>query len=49
MQGLGFEMDIDVSKGYTWDGVMQVCALAAGVHFDKHFSLLQQKAPCSLL
>lgn len=25
IEGLGFEMEVDVPKGYTWDGVMQVC------------------------
>jgi hypothetical protein len=24
IEGLGFEMEVDVPKGYTWDGVMQV-------------------------
>jgi starch synthase len=24
IEGLGFDMDIDVPKGYTWDGEMQV-------------------------
>lgn len=27
IDNLGFEMEIDVPKGYTWDGVMQVGGL----------------------
>jgi starch synthase len=30
IDGLGFEMEVDVPKGYTWDGVMQVCVRCGG-------------------
>eukprot|EP00878_Enallax_costatus_P007835 GHUV01008200.1.p1 GENE.GHUV01008200.1~~GHUV01008200.1.p1 ORF type:complete len:443 (+),score=115.21 GHUV01008200.1:311-1639(+) len=31
IEGLGFDMDIDVPKGYTWDGLFQIGALKTAV------------------